>query len=376
MEFTAPGKILLLGGYSVLDGYPALSIAVEDKKGKGVTASCSEGDFRIISEQFGIDRAVDPDDPADRDSAGSAFGTALAYLKGKGTGLKPVTVRTNNSRIFGKRGEKSGLGSSAASIVAIVAAVLGWHGINDRETIHKVSQIANFLATEKTGAGFDVACSVFGTIRYRRFERSAISLDENDEGFAQEIVGLVRLPWPGLEVKPFSLGRYGLLAFNIRGSKTATLDAIKAMERFRKKEPERYEKDIRAQAEAEEKVFKGIKKGDGRMVRDGMRKAREAQRRLSSKVEDMGAFDPIEPEELRMIIEKAEGTEGVVAGRCPGAGGYDSLAFLVEKDDPGIAKRIVELGKETGVKLEKIDFRLSEKGVRRVSSPEDSPSSR
>lgn len=367
IEFTAPGKILLLGGYSVLDGYPALSIAVEDNKGRGVTASCSRGPFRIFSEEFGIDRKIDPD-MHDRDSAGSAFTTALAYLKGKSIGLKPVTVRTKNSRIFGKRGEKSGLGSSAASTVAIVAAVLGWHGIDDIKTVHKVSQIANFLATERTGAGFDVASSVFGTIRYNRFDRKAISLDEKDEGFAQEVARLVKLPWPGLEVRPFSLGRYGLLAFNIRGSKTATLDAIKAIDIFRGKEPDAYARDIKAQAEAEEKVFKGIEKGDDGLIRDGMRRAREAQRRLSSGVEKITSFDPIEPEELRVVIDRAEEMGGVVAGRCPGAGGYDSLAFLVERDDPGIAKRIIGLGEEQGVRLERIDIRLSEKGVRRLSA--------
>lgn len=371
MRFTAPGKILLLGGYSVLDGYPALSIAVEDKKGEGVTASCSKGAFRIVSDEFSIDRSLDPDDglAGCDDSASYAFMTSLAYLRGSGIGLRPVTVETKNSPIFGIKEEKSGLGSSAASTVAIVAAVLGWHGIEDRDIIHKVSQIANFLATEKTGAGFDVACSVFGTIRYKRFDKRAISLGKGSgKALDRKIFSLVEKDWPGMEVEPFSMGGYTLLAFNIKGSKTGTVEAIKAMGIFKKSKPNAYARMIAEQAEAEERVFKGISASDDAEIGKGMRRARDVQRRLSAEVGKLADFDPIEPEELTAVIEEAEGLGGVVASRCPGAGGYDSLAFLVDRkgDADSTAGSIVQIGNDSGVRLERINLRLSRDGVRRL----------
>ncbi|MEW6748329.1 MAG: hypothetical protein AB1295_01330 [Candidatus Micrarchaeota archaeon] len=371
MRFSAPGKILLLGGYSVLDDYPALSIAVEDRMGLGVSAECREGGFRVVSRQFSIDRNIDPEGRlADcRDSSSCAFMAALSYLRGKCVVLKPVTIETRNSLIFGNRREKSGLGSSAASTVAIVAAVLGWHGIEDMNVVHKVSQIANYLSTKKTGAGFDVACSVFGTIRYRRFGERAISLNRaGGDAFDRHIVSLVESDWPGMEVEPFSMGDYGILAFNIRGSRTRTIGAIKAMGRFKEAKPGDYARMVSRQAEAEELVFDGILAGDGGMVRKGMRKAREIQRRLSAEVEKLADFDPIEPKELTITIDEAEKLDGIVAGRCPGAGGYDSLAFIVKRgaDEGQLAGRIAQIGKDAGIRLERIELVLSKDGVKRL----------
>lgn len=70
---------------------------------------------------------------------------------------------------------KTGLGSSAALVTSLVAAVLSHLGVlspektEDRKKIHNLSQFVHCLAQGKVGSGFDIASACFGSQRYVRF---------------------------------------------------------------------------------------------------------------------------------------------------------------------------------------------------------------
>lgn len=77
---------------------------------------------------------------------------------------------------------KTGLGSSAALVTSLVAAVLSHHGIvqiqNDtvtnrhdhsREFVHRIAQFSHCLSQGKIGSGFDVSSACFGSQKYTRF---------------------------------------------------------------------------------------------------------------------------------------------------------------------------------------------------------------
>ena len=125
---NVPGKILFFGGYSVLEsGHAALSLAVADETGRGVTAEASRHQSNVlVSEQFSINQEIASADLIKKNVAMSAFYLTKLYLSSKGMSNRHQ-VSLHNSPIFGTA-HKSGLGSSAAAPVAVVKALLAAEG--------------------------------------------------------------------------------------------------------------------------------------------------------------------------------------------------------------------------------------------------------
>ncbi|KAL8884061.1 MAG: hypothetical protein Q9215_007808 [Flavoplaca cf. flavocitrina] len=78
---------------------------------------------------------------------------------------------------------KTGLGSSAALVTAFVAAVLTYYLDENqlnlrsdlgRRRLHNLAQAAHCAAQGKVGSGFDVAAAVYGSCVYRRFSPSIL----------------------------------------------------------------------------------------------------------------------------------------------------------------------------------------------------------
>ncbi|MEW6722431.1 MAG: hypothetical protein AB1324_04160 [Candidatus Micrarchaeota archaeon] len=380
MIVSAPGKVLLLGGYAVLEGYPALSIAVVDGDGAGVKAVAGDGrGRRLVSKEFGIDRPVGEPEKEIAHATGPerfavcAYSVANAYLNEKGKMPADMAIELDNSPIFGGKDEKSGLGSSAAATVALVGAMMEGAGLpvkDNREKIHRLAQLAHSMASGKVGSGFDIATSCFGTIEYARNPKVApgLVIKGTDAGFGKELAALVDGDWPGMKIEPASLGGFELMVFNIRGAKTSTVSSVKAMRRLAEYVPELYSNLILAQAEGERAAREGLAKGDEGAVREGMHAARATNRRMTAWVERVGMlrFDPIEPKQLGALIDKAEEMDGVVAGRCPGAGGFDSVAFIVRKKSAGTIDKIRTLGKGLGLTLEYVDAFVTKEGVKKL----------
>ena len=84
---------------------------------------------------------------------------------------------------------KTGLGSSAALVTSLVAALLVQFSVvpssalhdstsvknEDRELIHNTAQFIHCLAQGKVGSGFDVSSAVFGSQRYTRFNPQVLN---------------------------------------------------------------------------------------------------------------------------------------------------------------------------------------------------------
>jgi phosphomevalonate kinase len=73
---------------------------------------------------------------------------------------------------------KTGLGSSAALAVAVVAAVLraaAGARAATRALVHVCAQVAHCLAQGKVGSGFDVCAAAYGSVRYARVRPAALA---------------------------------------------------------------------------------------------------------------------------------------------------------------------------------------------------------
>ena len=97
----------------------------------------------------------------------SAIETTYQYLGSK----KPFKLKTfgEDLRINNK---KIGFGSSAASIVAIITALLEFNEYDvNKKLIYKLASLAHYFAQGKSGSGFDIAASTFGgVLSYQRFD--------------------------------------------------------------------------------------------------------------------------------------------------------------------------------------------------------------
>ncbi|GAA5811687.1 hypothetical protein MFLAVUS_005128 [Mucor flavus] len=129
---------------------------------------------------------------------------------------------------------KTGLGSSAALTTSLVAALLLHFEVvsneftdPEKKLIHNVAQFVHCLAQGKVGSGFDVSSAVWGSHQYKRFHPDILTpiMDENvDQKLLSTSVDADNLNWDN-KVVPFQLppGFDLMLADIDAGSHTPTL---------------------------------------------------------------------------------------------------------------------------------------------------------
>jgi phosphomevalonate kinase len=134
VNWSAPGKLFLFGEYAVLRGAPAIVTAVDRRVRVRRVADTG---YRLIGGQ--------PDERLPQ-AVARATGTSYAGLE--------VDVST-----FADGEEKLGLGSSAASVVALTAALLEDEA---PDAIWPAAFVAHRTFQDGKGSGGDVAASAFG----------------------------------------------------------------------------------------------------------------------------------------------------------------------------------------------------------------------
>jgi phosphomevalonate kinase len=156
MRISAPGKAFLCGEYAVLSGAPAVVMAVN--------RYAYADDAQASSPRY--------------EGAGSPFARAAAksaclhLQKGEATRLPAVDTR----ELLSAQGEKLGLGSSAATTVAVAACFFARAGtLADRAALTEVCIRAHTEAQRGVGSGADIAASVHGgMLRFEKREAQAL----------------------------------------------------------------------------------------------------------------------------------------------------------------------------------------------------------
>ncbi len=175
---SAPGKFVLSGEYAVLDGAPAVCVAV-DRRAE-VTIEARDGPCHIVtapgfsaaSGRFAADAGglrwlADGQDFFLFETAWNASCPGVAE-----TSLA-ISLDTMAFREAGS-GSKLGLGSSAALTAAIATALQSLGGAGAAEAAHA----AHRLFQGGSGSGVDIACSIAGgVIEYRMQDRRSTLLD-------------------------------------------------------------------------------------------------------------------------------------------------------------------------------------------------------
>ena len=169
MKASAPGKLVLAGEYAVLDGAPAVCMAIDRRA--LVTIAPGSGDHHTVSapgytDDVGEFRGVRGDCEW---LAGAATFEVVdqVWRAAEPVSDAPLALRLDTRQFSDpQRGAKLGIGSSAALTVALAAAVcaLAETGADARS----VAYAAHRQLQGGLGSGADVACcSAGGLIEYR-----------------------------------------------------------------------------------------------------------------------------------------------------------------------------------------------------------------
>jgi phosphomevalonate kinase len=219
----APGKLVALGEYAVLDGAPAIVLAL-DRYAEAAIGPSADGTCRLTTRSAGaVERRFAP---------GETSGEPLVDLVATAA---PTLVwsATLDSQAFFAGGVKLGLGSSAAVLTAWAGAFAAF--ARDRGVAVDEPRVEELIALHRRfqggkGSGLDVAAAYTGgAIRYRL------------EGPGLPRIGSVRLP--------NSVGFAGIFAG--RSASTPALVArYRAWRRDRPQEAAALVRRLTAQAEA------------------------------------------------------------------------------------------------------------------------------
>jgi phosphomevalonate kinase len=194
LQVSAPGKLVLLGEYAVLDGAPALVGAV-DRRAR-VTASPAPGRWWQVAApgltegpaRFALDHSGALQWASDSESRGlelveRLFGRWSDAVGSAIGALPPLALELDTTEFFDDAGSgrvKLGLGSSAALTAALASALQAWIGGGvlprpDLEWVRKVVALHRAVQGGR-GSGLDVAASLLGgVLEYRLDDRQRVA---------------------------------------------------------------------------------------------------------------------------------------------------------------------------------------------------------
>ncbi|KAI9374154.1 Phosphomevalonate kinase [Aspergillus egyptiacus] len=427
---SAPGKVLLTGGYLVLDrNYTGTVFALDarihvvveqlrkghrngqtggsEKVENGSTFEAHNEDSIVVRSpqfvdavwEYGVQRCengggikvVQKNDGRPNSFVETSLNYALTYISyvadSKDFGSLSITILADNdyysetafSRASGRNaGEfvnfgvplheahKTGLGSSAALVTALVSALVIHRTMQPddigaaRDKLHNLAQAAHCAAQGKVGSGFDVAAAVYGSCLYRRFSPSILESvgDVGSPGFDERLFKVVEdadpeHPWD-TECLDFGMtlprGMQMVLCDVECGSQTPSM--VKKVQEWRKQNKQ--EADL---------LWDALQSNNERLCLELKQLSQDPEKgfddvcsliqRSRNHIRTMGSKSgvPIEPKVQTELLDAISEVDGVIGGVVPGAGGYDALAVLI-RDEAGVIERLNKLFENWESKVE------------------------
>ncbi|MGD9897924.1 MAG: mevalonate kinase [Calditrichaceae bacterium] len=182
LKTTAPGKMILLGEYAVLEGAPALVCAVDRyavirTQKRDDNRFCVDSssihvkpvDFEVTaSGLIGFDSNTDSVSRKKLNFFKVTFEFAWQYFKALGIKIPPSHFSMNTNLFYSPDlTKKYGFGSSAAMTVALFSGLFRLAGLSfeegeDRARLFRLALGAHRKAQGNLGSGIDIAASTYG----------------------------------------------------------------------------------------------------------------------------------------------------------------------------------------------------------------------
>ena len=249
------------------------------------------------------------------------------------------------------KAHKTGLGSSAALVTTLTAALLIHHLprkidlSSDRglSYVHNLAQAAHSAAQGKIGSGFDVASAVYGSCIYRRFSLEILmSLGEDGSpNFAARLQEVVEDACSSAKWDVHIDKRGATMPSGLRlvmcdvdhGSPTPGM--VKRVLSWRHEKPEE-SNELWANLQTQNDAFADELRRLHHSNHHGYEELRSRISKIRSLIKQMSELSnvPIEPPEQSRLLDACCSIEGVIGGVVPGAGGFDAIALLIEDRKP------------------------------------------
>jgi len=348
---TAPGKLILLGEYAVLESAPALVAAV-NKDCKVEIKPRSGGIFKFEAPNLGMKDilfSLDQNGTAilangkngSENKPGFVF-SLLKYMITRIGAIASADITIDTSEFYHRKStQKLGLGSSAALTVAFLKALSEYLGIRFwSKSLFQEALRAHRIAQGKIGSGVDIAASTTGgVIEYRMPE-----LIENLDGKINS------LTWPqDLEMIPVWTG-----------CSTSTRKFVKNVNKFRDSVPNAYDQIMKKMHEICEEGSKAFRSGDVEAFLEivPVFAKLEEQLGLESGTDIISAVH----KKIEHLVHQAGGVY-----KPSGAGGGDiGVAFC---NSPDIRERIVHIIAESPFEI--LDLAIQKQGLNYSYAYED-----
>jgi phosphomevalonate kinase len=379
-EAKAPGKVLWLGGYSVLErpnvGYVT---AIDAYVHADVNLLEGDSEIHIKAPDFNLEKdgTLDPrtgkiyiERVKELNLLITTAEISLSYVISKGFKPEGIRIETMNDKAFAyrvggngdnKKVSKSGMGSSSAVTVALAAAILRSYGldVNENDALHKIAQLSHSVATGKVGSGFDIAAATYGSIIYTRYSPSILSGFPSDFT-PEDVASIVKKNWDYKIEKVALPNFFGTSMANFVNEAAITTSMVGIVNEFKKKNPEKYAELIAEMNETATAAVESLSRikseseNEIELFVENFERNRIATKRLG---ELSGAG--IEDAEATKLIEESK-NNGALIAKLPGAGGRDSIVAISANGSDLERLRKFWGGKEN---LELLDISMQNNGV-------------
>ena len=281
---------------------------------------------------------------------------SITILADKSYYSNPGTVRSNSHFLdFGiplTEAHKTGLGSSAALVTALTAALVTYYlppqeidltSEKGKSRLHNLAQAAHCAAQGKVGSGFDVAAAVYGSCLYKRFSPEILARlgDVGSSGFGSRLQSVVDNEDPSIKWDTVIDKSFGGIPRSLRllmcdvDCGTESVGMAKNVLKWRKEKPEEAAllwATLQKGTDDLARELQSLSIGTGRENRENLINIiltiRSLVREMSAK-----AGVPVEPEVQTKLLDGCRQISGVIGGVVPGAGGFDAIALLVENNE-------------------------------------------
>lgn len=320
----APGKIFLVGEYSVLDGKPAFLIAVD----KYVVASFQPGDSS----------------PSEGELVDSALDTVYSYLSEGAVQVRKGSVKIQNG-LVDEEGRKLGLGSSGAICVAVIKAVLKAHGITPSiSLLFRLGAIAECRVQPGGSFGDVVSAACGGFIEYNPIESDWLAPRIVTEPVRQ----LVESKWPESTAVRYPWAEDLIPVLGWTGAPVSTPSLIRKYQSAKSKRKKDFTGFLEEYEEAVARPMeRALDRGDTTRFKELVRQDRILVKRMSDSL-GLGLMTPT----LNKLVKAAESC-GATAKPTGSWGGDCGIALC---DTPEQVDRVCSAWEKAGIVPVRIDI--------------------
>lgn len=177
-----------------------------------------------------------------------AVAMALRWLDAEQKPITPfaLTLNSDISGITTATGTptKIGFGSSAATVVATIKAIMAFHRYTlttpeTKEIIFKLAVLAHYRAQGNCGSGFDIAAATYETtVLYTRFDQAWVQKMQTNA--STSLTTLITTPWPNLQIAPIKIPANLFILIGFSGTSANTPALIAAMNNYKKNNLQHY----------------------------------------------------------------------------------------------------------------------------------------